>query len=210
MTDPRINLAVPAYGDVVAGGFFRSLIRSMHELDIIGGLHFIEDSLVSRARNNLVARFLATPFDWLMFIDADIIFTPQAMQTVYDFAIANGPGIYAGAYPQKCEARTLNCNPAVTAGDGWRRVAETGTGFMLIHRDVFTTMQRAFPNIAYAGDSNDGAGETKYDYFSVGVRGGRYLSEDWYFCQRWQECAGDVWAHTGLNLGHIGQFTYRA
>lgn len=37
---------------------------------------------------------------------------------------------------------------------------------------------------------------------------GRYLSEDWYFCQRWLDMGGTVYLDTGTILKHIGPAIY--
>jgi hypothetical protein len=53
-----------------------------------------------------------------------------------------------------------------------------------------------------------------WDFFSVGVRFDselkrkRFLSEDWYFCQRWRELGGKVLMHTKTSCNHIGTYNY--
>ena len=32
----------------------------------------------------------------------------------------------------------------------------------------------------------------------------RYLSEDWYFCQRWLDLGGEIFGHTRVALRHLG------
>ena len=42
----------------------------------------------------------------------------------------------------------------------------------------------------------------------VAVNEGRYLSEDWYFCQRWNDMGGTCYGHTGVMLKHVGQVIF--
>ncbi len=37
---------------------------------------------------------------------------------------------------------------------------------------------------------------------------GRYLSEDWFFCQRWLDLGGEVWADCCVAVRHIGPVVF--
>jgi hypothetical protein len=55
--------------------------------------------------------------------------------------------------------------------------------------------------------------ETEYDLWPVGpytYKDGntRYLSEDWFFCQRWLDLGGQVWGDSRVPLKHIGQIAF--
>lgn len=235
VSDPRVYLALPAYGRIDVP-FVISLLGALQSLQCIGQVEFMNgDSLVSRARNNLAHRFLGgteqpdgkggkqtTLYDWLLFIDTDLQFNPADVQTLYEVAKKRGPNVYAGTYPIKTLKPKVvfnampDCKPDA---DGVLEVRETGTGFMLIHRKVFEQMIEKFRDeIEFYSDQGDAGAEkvVKHDFFSVGVRRDpilgykRFLSEDWYFCQRWREIGGKVFLHTRLQANHIGTFTYPA
>ena len=64
-------IATPCYGKVVGEGYFQSILRSVdllrqhqHQVKVytLGN-----ESLITRARNNIVAYFLASQFDRLIF-----------------------------------------------------------------------------------------------------------------------------------------------
>jgi hypothetical protein len=230
--DPRICVSLPVYSQMFAP-FVQSLWGARDTLPCIGFIDILPgDSLVNRARNNLASRFLkgfpgnnengpaTVLFDWMLFIDTDLVFQPVAIQTLYELGVRSGPGIYAGTYPLKQLKPKVVFNnlPGKAPGpDGTVEVREAGTGFMLIHREVFEKMKEAFAEeMAFIVDKGDkpGPDETGYDYFSVGVRMDkemkrkRFLSEDWYFCQRWREIGGKVILHTKIQCGHIGNFVY--
>lgn len=235
--DQRIYAAFPSYGGTIHSPFALSLLQLTQQPSApIAQIEFLNgDSLVSRARNKLAKFFLngrpnidangnqcLVMYDWLLFIDTDLIFQPHQVVELYQYAVAHGPNIYCGAYPLKKLAPKVVFNPmpgAAIDADGVLEVREAGTGMMLVHREVFEKMAEHFAHeIAYESDQGalSGDREREYDFFSVGVRMDpvlkyrRYLSEDWFFCQRWREIGGRVLMQTRLQCQHIGQLTYPA
>lgn len=229
----KIALGLPCYGGKIDQPFMQCVLHMCGTIDIVPFIDFMPgDSLVNRARNNLAHNFYngypaqldGKParmlYDWLLFLDTDLIFQPEGIVTLYKLALEKGPGIYGGTYPFKQLKPKIvfnNMPNCVPDKEGIVEVREVGTGFMLIHRDVFTKMIEAFSDEmrfeADQGDMND-ARAIKYDFFTVGVRKDpllgykRFLSEDWYFCQRWREIGGKIWMHTGIQCGHIGSFVF--
>ena len=70
---------------------------------------------------------------------------------------------------------------------------------MLARQLLFATKNKGYEKdkIAWLETLSDGAiGES------------RYLSEDWYFCQRWIDIGGEIFAHTGVVIRHQGQAVY--
>lgn len=169
------------------------------------------DSLVPRARNELTARFLASDCTHLMFIDSDIMFTVHDVERL----LADDLDIVAGFYPKKQTRLEYVCNELLSPGPdiqpSVRQMAYMGTGFMLIKRGVFETMaDRLGDDLRYISDFT---GRLEYDFWSVGVYeypdgSRRYLSEDWYFCQRALVLGYKVWGDTRVKLHHIGLAVY--
>ena len=74
----RIFVATPCYGGMLNEAYFRSVIKlltfcNQHQIPLAFGT-IANESLVTRARNVLLAYFLQSNFTRLMFIDADIEF----------------------------------------------------------------------------------------------------------------------------------------
>ena len=59
----------------------------------------VGDSLVSRARNRIVARFLMSDCTHLLFLDTDLIFSPEHVERL----ISHGLPFLIGLYPKKLE-----------------------------------------------------------------------------------------------------------
>lgn len=231
--DPRIWLAMPVYGKIDVP-FVQCLMALMGGSTIVQIPDFLPgDSLVNRARNNLAKRFLAglpgkdgagndvlIKHDWLLFLDTDLIFRPPDVDKLYQYALKKGVGVYCGTYPIKqLKPKVVfnNIGGQVPDSEGIVEVREAGTGFMLIHRNVFEQMQEKFKEeIEFSVDMGNPnlPQEVAWDFFSVGVRYDqdlkrkRFLSEDWYFCQRWRELGGKVLMHTKTSCNHIGVYNY--
>jgi len=172
---------------------------------------------VSRARNRLAAAFLASDCTHLLFLDTDLVFSPDHIARL----ISHGEPLVAGLYPKKQAELGWVCNvldaeeggPGAPDARGLHAVKYAGTGCLLIAREVFGEMRAAYPELAYQPDDGDGTGEY-WDFFSVGVwecpRTGRrrYLSEDWWFCQRARDLGFEVLMDTSVVLKHCGEAVY--
>jgi hypothetical protein len=167
------------------------------------------DSLVSRARNTLTAEFLATDCTHLFFIDTDLIFSPEHVERL----VSHDKPIVAGLYPKKQVKLEWVIN---TIGEweqdenGLTRVKYAGTGFLMIAREVVEAMIEAYPESRYNPDHRD---TDEHDLWPVGVYeypdgNRRYLSEDWYFCQRALDLGYDIYADCRVILKHVGQCIY--
>jgi hypothetical protein len=196
------------------------------------------ESLVTRARNNCVAQFLANP-DWthLFWIDADIGFSAQAafrlLLSDYDIAAGVYPlkrenwpaeGVPAGTTQQHFEATftryTVNAKVSEATArvelevqpDGFMKMTEAPTGFMVIKRAVFERLMASYPDLNYVPDSIGEADRgLHYRFFDVMVdpETRRYLSEDYGFCRLWSGLGESIYIDANSNLSHQGAKMYR-
>lgn len=207
-------LAMPCYGGMLTESTFTSFIRWSSMAKQYGVEWSVEtmvnESLISRARNTLSAKFLeTTDTTHLMFIDADIGF-----QDWHILAMLNRDvDVIGGLYPMKTLPIQWVVN-GVEGGhqteDGLQEVSKTGTGFMLIKRDVLVK-SKDHPSVKPY--KNDIGLDPKYDkylktYFDTAVRQGRYYSEDWTFCENWRELGGKIYVDKRVQLRHSGHYTF--
>jgi len=217
----KLFLGLPVYGGYdpfFVDGLLRLVRQPPCELRVAP---CIGDSLVARARNKLAAEFLRSDCTHLLFLDTDLIFSPQHIARL----LAHGEPLVAGIYPKKQRELgwVLNALDEGSPGPdarGLEPVKYAGTGCLLIAREVLVAMVARWPELLYRPDElpadlPDDAPEARaWDFFSCGVwqcpRTGlrRYLSEDWYFCQRARELGYDILADTQVILKHVGQFVY--
>lgn len=94
------------------------------------------------------------------------------------------------------------------------QVAESGTGFMMIRRDVFSKIDKKFPDIKYLPDHSRSEGFdgskmiSAYFDTSIDPKSKRYLSEDYHFCRLCEQSGQKVWLVPWFELKHHGYFVY--
>jgi len=171
----------------------------------------VNESLVTRARNNLCAKMMtnaaATHF---MFIDADIRFEPESIFGM----LAADKDVIGGLYPKK----SLPIDYVINLKNGGRiegpcfQVDTAGTGFLLFKKDVYKKLTESHPECKYVDDIGLGK---QYEPFMFSIfdtiidAKGHYLSEDWTFCRRWQALGGDIWIDSRVLLNHIGHYEFK-
>lgn len=168
---------------------------------------------VARSRNQLSADFLATDCTHLLFIDCDLIFSPQHVVRI----VSHDVPLVGGLYPKKQDTDeiewVLNSLPDTEPdASGLQAVRYIGTGFLCVQRPVFQMMiDHLGAQIEFTADY--GKRRTEHDFWPMGVYQypdgtRRYLSEDWYFCQRWLDLGGKVLADTRVLIKHLGPAVY--
>lgn len=108
---------------------------------------FVPGTLVDRARNQAVVKMLShtPPLGWLLFIDGDAVFQPDAMARLLMYAYGDNPAAdCVGAY---CTLRGEPYLPTIDTGTGtWEsvlpgqgpmEVMRTGSAFILMKRHCF-------------------------------------------------------------------------
>ena len=190
-----IMFAIPCYDQQVTETTMMSLIKTIiycRDRGIKFAVSTITDSLISRARNNIAAKFLAnSEFTHMMFIDADIGFQPEDVIKM----LWHNKEVVTGSYPIKeinwkkvkhdavvndirydqlmSKSLRFVVNPVkdkenqatLKVDDGAIEIFDAGTGFMLIQRSCFEKMIEAYPHLKYNDDTGSlTQEEKKYTY----------------------------------------------
>lgn len=93
-------------------------------------------------------------------------------------------------------------------------VMEVGTGFMMTRRSAFEKFEKAFPQYSYKPDhvrteAFDGSREImQYFQAEIDPVSKRYLSEDYWFCQKMIEIGGKIWYCPWMKLQHVGSYIF--
>ena len=94
-------------------------------------------------------------------------------------------------------------------------VGEAGTGFMCIPRSTFEKYAETYPEYSYKPDhirtdNFDGSREiTAYFDCIIDPKTKRYLSEDYFFCQKSREAGMQVWMCPWMQINHIGSYIFK-
>ena len=211
----RVHLCMPCYGGQLTESTFMSFIKWANVARQLGIDWTVEtmtnESLISRARNTLTAKFLHTKESThLMFIDADIGWEPWHLLVMLNAQ----KDVIGGLYPMKSLPIKwcVNGIPDADQNDpsGLIEVTKTGTGFLLIKRDVFDKLN-AHPAVkSFTNDIGLDPALNIYmkTYFDTAVRENRYYSEDWTFCENWRDIGGQVWVDKRVLLKHTGTYVF--
>lgn len=232
----HLVVATPCFGGQVTSVYASSIFALQRELRSTSNVNLTVqlrdgDALITRARANLATLFLDDPTaTHLLFIDADIGFTPQQVFRL----IESGGDVVAGVYPIKrinwTKARRavgenrrdvaaasldyvleLDDPDRVAVVNGFARVRYAGTGFLMIRRRVLERMI-AHPDYAplqfFREHSHDALAGSPHRFglfeCMIDRATGTYLSEDFAFCKRWTDIGGEIWADLDSRLDHVG------
>lgn len=247
ITPDQINswhplIALPCYDQLISEPTVMSLLKMAIQFKEIGlkfSICTMSDSLISRARNQIAARFMAnTDLTHLMFIDCDLGFEGDDILKL----LWADKEIVTAAYPIKeiywdkvakyAKEGVSNdellehslrfvVNPVrdvkgdkIEVDKGCISVYDAGTGFMLIKRSVFEKLMDKYPDLKYKDDTgvlNDEESKYSYAFFNSYVEPDqkRFLSEDYGFCRYWQEIGGKVWTDPSIEMMHLGRLRYK-
>ena len=257
---PFLYILTPCFGGLCFSTFVTNLMETVDlckKLGIGVKIEFCNgDSLVSRARNNLIARAMANPLTThMLFIDNDIGWNPFEVIKL----LVSNKSLIGGLYPKKAYmwnrlvdktnntnvveswVNKKNSNPIVSNIDDERiiqhklldynfnfltddngrakmeiennigKVRHVATGFMMIQKNTIQQMMISYPHTKYVDDVGFLKPEEQsqaYALFDCEVREGRYLSEDWLFCDRWIQIGGAVHADISIILTHTGPVVF--
>lgn len=210
----KVHICMPCYGGMLTESTFMSFIKWSNTARQLGIDWTIEtmtnESLITRARNTLTAKFLTnTDSTHLFFVDADIGWEPWHLLVLLN----HDRDVIGGLYPMKSLPIKWCVNGfdgAEEGADGLQEVSKTGTGFLLIKRHVFEKLNS---HPAVKPFKNDIGLPVELDphmktYFDTGVRENRYYSEDWAFCENWRDIGGKVWVDKRVLLRHTGTYVF--
>lgn len=168
--------------------------------------HLSGCSLITQARNSLVADFLKTDADAILFLDSDVIVSPEAVLRL--FALSIGKDITAGIYPRRGADRkffvdmpTDEHKRLMFDESGLLQINRIGTGFMMIQRHVIEGMIAKHPEWSYENNVDK---RTDYALFDFCIKDGQYFGEDYTFCDRARADGYSIYLDPSISLPHVG------
>ena len=236
---PKVLIATPMYGGSCTGPFMigvLDLYTKFKELDWkLEFCYMMNESSITRARNHLVNAFLHNDFTHLLFIDADV---SVYANDVVDMILMDKP-LIGGLYPLKeinwdsvtsavksgIKPENLKfyashyvfgtlpgSDPTLSGNKSLKEVVETGTGYMLIKREVFEALEPLVKSYdtgnKYIFFGKPEPDKTKEFFRFVVDETGRYLSEDYDFCKKWRSLGGKVYVAEWAYAKHIGTYAF--
>jgi hypothetical protein len=201
--DPGTVCAAYIHPGEVRGEFAASLFVSAKEIPELMGLAVRQSGpRVAAARNRIVREFLLTKFEWLLFIDSDMDWTPQHVRYLLETADAAERPVVGGL----CFADQMGqLFPTIYQLDeeGSYHVAldypmdkafpvdGTGAAFILIHRRVLERLEQKHSEPT--------------PWFADSIVNGEERGEDLTFCQRVRDLGYPIYLDARAKIGHTKQ-----
>lgn len=239
MNNISLVVATPMYGGQCFGVYASSSLMLNTQCLQMGipckWIFVFNESLITRARNYLVKRFLDTNATHLLFVDADIEFRAQDVFRMLKADV----DILCGLYPKK-EINWERIKRAMDSGAevqdlekhegkfvvnlmhqdraAWNpdepvEIRDGGTGFMLIRRTVFDVLKPSVP--VYRSNVlnrffRDQKGEEIHEYFATSIDPEHrvLMSEDYHFCRIAREKGFRIFAAPWAKLNHLGTYSF--
>jgi hypothetical protein len=238
---PRIFLATPVHSEASIH-YVQSLLGFQQRClmsNILVSFSLLKSSLVTQGRNLCVNGMLEEKdkYTHLLFIDSDIEFEFETIMKM----IQADKDVIACPYPlkhidwQKVHKRIeikgnmehellskqgytwpikLEGKESIEIVNGVAEVSHAPTGCMLIKREVFEKMMKAFPEkrISQPTILNGEQVEKEYFYNFFDTyhepETKRYYGEDFGFCKRWTEIGGKCHILVDEYITHVGEYRY--
>lgn len=207
----KVLIGTPSYDGKLdiyyVDSLLNTLSKSGEENMQIYPLFMCYDSLIQRARNDLLKTAYEANVDALIFIDADVGWNP------YDFykLIRSEKDLVGGSYRKKTDNEELYVVKALDKGDknlnleidkqGYLEVAGLGCGFMKLSRKCIEKLwEVSKPYTSEKGDARM--------VFEVVCENGDLISEDIYMCKKWRDLGNKVYLDTTITCTHTGTKTF--
>lgn len=199
----KVHISIPCLGTLRAETV-GSLLNWVASTKVHYSLDIQKNTYIHYARNKAVWQAVKENATHLMFIDSDIIFPRDGIETLLRRDVPIVGGLYFGRtvpFPVvKVKHPTINglTNPPSLPDKDMTEVLAVGTGFMLIKMEVFKKIDPPF--FFHATPPDFGLDEVPFPNNEVG--------EDVAFCLKARTAGYKIWVDSTINLKHMGEHAY--
>ena len=193
-----------------------NLVQQLARSGIQTGINTMKSPLIHQARNYLTSVFLTTQYQYMLFIDSDVEFEPEA---VLKMLVAKKE-IICTPYRVKAEelARPIYTvefkdpkNVPILPG-GLVEIEAGPTGLMLIDRKVFEKIIKNHQDLKIFNKAAPDAGESHefyYNFFDFSFNDGFTMGEDVSFCRLARGNGFKIYANIESSTTHHGSFAWK-
>jgi hypothetical protein len=206
-----VFIGIPCYDDIktaTADSLFH-LGQTLAANAIGSSLMFAKSPYVGKCRNMLVSNFLKTKGEYLLFVDADVEFYPEAVMKM----INSKKKVVCTLYRTKKLDLVVeypivldNKETLLVDDNDMMKIKVGPAGLMLIHRSIFETLIKKHPELKIKNDKDD---PDMYDFFNSVFKDGYWYGEDVSFCHMLTKLGIDIYANIGSETVHHGNYGWR-
>ena len=202
-------------GGLVDGRFMDGLLLAIMNAPKIGmrvvNKIRVNGNQIGRQRQVLFDNWAdVTKTDWLLWVDSDIVVTPDSLKLIWDSADKVSRPVVSGTYfvSKENEKSLMQPFPALFK-EGTNKhelqiihplpqnelikVDSAGFGFLLMHKSIVPKLREVSPNYSLFAEE-EGVGD-------------KYISEDIVFFRKLKATGIDLYAHTGAVVQHMKRFS---
>ena len=161
------------------------------------------ESLIQRARNDLLFYAHRSDISDIIFIDSDQYWKPEYLVQLLN----HNEDIVGGTYRKKSHDTEEYVLKALPGSDnqidenGLLEVSGLGTGFLKMSKKSIDLFWENKDILEYKGDD----GEMRKMIFNTAISNiGDFMGEDIYMCELYRKLGGKVFLDTNITIGHIG------
>lgn len=200
----KIFIGTPCFEYKVNSNYVKSLLEfSKNGIDFEP--FFLHDSLITRARNELITQFYENSQDFthLLWLDGDVSIPASGLQKLLNENV----NVIAAPIPIK------DLNPR--AHQSIRRTYEevrpyvykaeaAATGCFLMSKSLVISL---IENSKYYFIDNNSTRKI-YNVFESGIRDNQLMSEDWDICYKLRELGYEIYVNSSFTVSHFGFHNY--
>ena len=226
-TKPKVYVAMPCYGSMRV----ETCVSLIDTFSALGGsgieckFKSVKTSLVTHGRNLLTAGFMDSGFDYMLFVDADVEFSPEAVMRML--------------VPEK----DIICTPYRNKEDPWIdrysvkfkdkdhieilewdiiEIEEGPAGLMLISRKVYERLMDKYPELKInfneatrakmnkeIGAVEDAIDRYMYNFWDTSFKKHQWKGEDLAFCDLARAAGFKLYANLDSWTTHHGSYGWK-
>ena len=212
---PKIYIAMACYDSVKINTMLAvtRLVKEFTKAGLEWQIETVKSPYVSKARNALTALFLRSKYDYLLFIDADVEFNPEAvirmLVTKKDIILTP----YRVKFPQDVNFTKYSVsfpddkNINILPGD-LVEISEGPAGLMLIHRKVFEFLMDSCPRLKIQHPFKKESDPYLYNFWDTtfDMDQGLWRGEDISFCRLARDYGFKIYANIKSQTTHHGSY----
>lgn len=202
-TKRKVMIATPCHDGKMDAWFTNSILqtdRMCRDSGIqIDPVYLCFESILVKARNDLFRHAYVNDYDDIVYIDNDIIWSPEKFIKLINHKV----DFVAGIYPKKSniEEYPVNIIPEkLDIENGLMEVATVPAGFLRMSKNAI----RQLWEISSSYKLSQKPEECRM-VFENGIVGENFMSEDIVLCLKWRNLGNKVYVDTEITLDHSGK-----
>lgn len=156
-------------------------------------------TLLATERNILFEKFYQLQSEWMLCVDADMGWSPDALRYLIDLDLDAVALSYASKHTGGPVHEPQQYGDLI-------KIDYVGLGFLVLNRRAILRMREFYhPQLRYSQTNLGRFYKEGYAFCDTEVWQGRHWGEDWVFCRRLRAAGLDLWLDQTQRVRHLGR-----